>query len=197
MLAICQLHTDTRIQFAFENAIYKLKGELHMDNIAEFILQTAEEAKRRGLEICIASVQVAPQKPESKPAVEHTAEPAKTPKVAKEAVREQHSRLRIAEAARMLRVSASCLYHRIEKGELKTEYDAAGYKTVPTSILQNFSLENKSPHSRQPIPVRCIQTGIVYPSMNAAADAMHVKAATISEAVRCQSPVKTLTFEKV
>ena len=96
-----------------------------MDNIAEFILQTAEEAKRRGLEICIASVQVAPRQPENKPVVKPTVELAKTPSVNKAAVREQHSRLRIAEAARMLNVSLTCLYRRIKNGEIPTEVDRA------------------------------------------------------------------------
>ena len=192
--AVNSLHTDTRIQFAFEDAIYKPKGELHMDNIAEFILQTAEEAKRRGLEICIASVQVAPQKPESKP----VAEPARTLPVTKEAVREQHSRLRVAEAARMLNVSLTCLYTKIRKGEIPVEIDRSGFKTVSTSILQDFQ-KGRTPqvHSRKPVAIRCTQTGLIYPSITAAADAMKVSRRVMYEGLKYRRQIKSLTFEKV
>jgi hypothetical protein len=169
-----------------------------MDNIAEFILQTAEEAKRRGLEICIASVQVAQQKFDSKPVVEPATEPAKAPKVTKEAVREQHSRLRIAEAARMLNVSLTCLYRRIKNGEIPTEVDRAGFKTVSTSILQDFQ-KGRTPqvHSRKPVAIRCTQTGLIYPSITAAADAMKVSRRVMYDSLQNQRPIKTLTFEKV
>lgn len=169
-----------------------------MDNISEFILHTAEEAKRRGLEICIASVQVAPRQPENKPVVKPSVELAKTPSVNKAAVREQHSRLRIAEAARMLNVSLTCLYRRIKNGEIPTEVDRAGFKTVSTSILQDFQ-KGRTPqvHSRKPVALRCTQTGLIYPSITAAADAMKVSRRVMYDSLQNQRPIKTLTFEKV
>lgn len=164
-----------------------------MDNIAEFILQTAEEAKRRGLEICIASVQVAPQKPESKP----VAEPARTPPVTKETVREQGSWIRVAEAARMLRCTVSPIYRRIWSGQLETSRDENGKLTVRTDILNGLPKFQSSHSQNHWVKVRCKETGVVYPSLTAAAKAMQVHVTSLREGVMNHTRVKNLTFEKV
>lgn len=166
-----------------------------MDNIAEFILQTAEEAKRRGLEICIASVRLA------KPVVmeyKSVPGPVRTQEVSKPTVEkaetEKISWIGVPEAARMLRISNDCLYRRIRRGELQCKTDEHGNKLVATSILQDF-VRKRQPAFRAPL--RCVQTGVVYRTLTEAANAIHVCKSTLSAAVRDNRPIKNLTFEKV
>ena len=164
-----------------------------MDNIAEFILQTAEEAKRRGLEICIASVQVAPQKPENKPAVE----PAEAPESAKDSAIEEHSWMKVAEAARMLRVSSSVIYRRIRTGEMRGKKNDRGIQLVHTDVLNG--IPNPQPRSgwHTPIIVKCRQTGGIYPSLNAAAKALKLPYEELRRAIQTGSPCRGLKFDQL
>ena len=164
-----------------------------MDNIAEFILQTAEEAKRRGLEICIASVQVAQQRPKSKPVVKH----AESPKSTKDDVIEAHSWMKVAEAARMLRVSHSVIYDRIRTGELRGKKNDQGIQLVHTDVLNG--IPNPQPRSgwHTPIVVRCQQTGGIYPSLNAAANAFKLPYGELRRALQTGKPCRGLKFDRL
>lgn len=158
-----------------------------MDNISEFILHTTEEAKRRGLEISIASVSLA--KPVEMPAVQ-LAENGEAVRAKREEV-EAHSWILLSEAARMLRVSMNTLYRYIQKGIITGKKDQSGHWVVPTTMLENFQKIGTS------VPVRCLETGIVYPSFAAAATDLHVSATAISRAISRKYRCKNLTFEKV
>lgn len=154
-----------------------------MDNISEFILHTTAEAKKRGLEISIASVSLA--KPVEMPA-------AKAAEPTQKAI-EDHSWISVPEAARMLRCNADLLYRRIRRGTIDCRRNKKGYWMVPSAIIGSF----QKSHSTNPIPVRCVQTGVTYPSLSAAAKALRTDVTNLSEAIAAHKPCKNLTFEKV
>lgn len=164
-----------------------------MDNISEFILQTTEEAKRRGLEICIASVQVVPQRLESKTVVK----PAESPKPTKDDAVEAHSWMKVAEAARMLRVSSCVIYSRIRTGELRGKKDEKGVQLVHTDVLNG--IPNQQPRSgwHTPIVIKCQQTGGIYPSLSATAKAFKLPYNELRRAIQMGKPCRGLKFDRL
>ena len=97
----------------------------------------------------------------------------------------------------MLRCTVSPIYRRIWSGQLETSRDENGKLTVRTDILNGLP-KFQSSHSRNHwVKVRCKETGVVYPSLTAAAKAMQVHVTSLREGVMNHTKVKNLTFEKV
>lgn len=156
-----------------------------MDNILEFIMKTAAEAKKRGLEISIASVSLA--KPAEMPATK-AATPVSAPKIV-----EDHSWIAVAEAARMLRCSTTTIYDYIRRRTIEARKDEDGRWVVSSADVATF----QKSHHGTPIPVRCVQTGVVYSSLTAAARVLKTDVGNLSAAISAGRPCKNLTFERV
>ena len=156
-----------------------------MDNILEFVMRTAAEAKKRGLEISIASVSLA--KPAEMP-VAKAAAPVSAPKII-----EDQSWISVAEAARMLHCSTTTIYDYIRRRTIEARKDEDGRWVVSSAAVATF----QKSHHGTPIPVRCVQTGVVYSSLMAAAKVLKTDTRTLRAAISAGRPCKNLTFEKV
>lgn len=189
-------HTDTKIKFAFKNAIKNLKGELHVDNISEFILRTTEEAKRRGLEISIASVRIAGNS-NLEPVAPKESQAATKAALEKAKAIEEHSWMKVAEAARMLRVSSAVIYARMRTGQFRSKKDDKGVWLVHTSVLNGIpDLQSRSGW-HTPIVVKCLQTGVIYPSVSAAAKALGIPREELRRDLQRGNTCRGLKFEQL
>lgn len=167
-----------------------------MDNISEFILRTTEEARRRGLEISIASVRLAGnsnlEQITSKECPTVTkAEPEKAKAI------EEHSWIKVAEAARMLRVSPAVIYARMRTGQFRSKKNDKGVWLVHTSVLNGIpDLQSRSGW-HNPLVVKCLQTGTIYPSVNAAAKALGIPYEELRRALQIGKMCRGLKFEQL
>lgn len=167
-----------------------------MTTMAEFARTLAEEAEKRGLRIVI--------EPISNPIQKSTSAPVKEPEIEvvtktaaqldKERVREEKSWIAVAEAARMLNCSTQSIYDRIRRNVIEGRYNERGHMIVNTAILNGLPAYPNSTHTT---PVRCVETGKVYPSMKQASYAIGMAGNAVRNAIARNTTANGFHFCKI
>lgn len=141
-----------------------------MIDMVEFARALAAEADRRGMRIVIEPVKPATETlelpVESKP-TEAITVPQIVPAEQKAKVKEEHSWLTVAQAARMMGISTVTIYDHIRRGTIPWQKNERGVKTVSTDVLNG--LPGHRPGHSKPVPVQCIETGKIFNSQGEAA----------------------------
>lgn len=176
-----------------------------LSGLAESIAKLAEE---KGFRIILEPIQAIVEEP-CKQAQEQVSEPAGEP--AKEAVKlaaeapvkrkrgrkpaaKPESWITVPECARLLKVSHTVIYRRINNGTIPAKKDATNHLVVNANLLAGIPGFRSRQNS---IPVVCSNTGRKYQSIADAASKTGISKSFLYTSVIAGKPCKGLTFKRL